>query len=98
MKPLCLAIAALAVTAGFLSPAEAQQRRERVVVYDRAVREPCSPNLVREFFWPSCSVKKRGTRASPHVYSGGTYAGQDPDPRLRAQLRRQQDLSGDGLP
>jgi hypothetical protein len=54
----------------------------------RPVREPCSLNWT-ELFWPSCSVGPYATGAAPAVYVGHTYAGQDPDPRIRHQLQRE---------
>jgi hypothetical protein len=54
----------------------------------RLVREPCRLSWT-EIFWPSCSVGPYTTGAAPAVYSGHTYAGQDPDPRIRTQLLRE---------
>jgi hypothetical protein len=52
------------------------------------VREPCSSSWT-EIFWPSCSVGPHATGAAPAVYVGHSYAGQDPDPRIRTQLQRE---------
>lgn len=54
----------------------------------RLVREPCTWSWT-EIFWPSCSVGPYATGAAPAVYVGHTYAGQDPDPRIRTQLQRE---------
>jgi hypothetical protein len=52
------------------------------------VREPCSWSWT-EIFWPSCSVGLHATGAAPAAYVGHSYAGQDPDPRIRTQLQRE---------
>jgi hypothetical protein len=52
------------------------------------VREPCSWSWT-EIFWPSCSVGPYPTGAAPAVFVAHTYAGQDPDPRIRTQLQRE---------
>ena len=56
-------------------------------VYQR-VREPCSWSWT-EIFWPSCSVGLHPTGAAPAAYVGHSYAGQDPDARIRGQLQRE---------
>jgi hypothetical protein len=52
------------------------------------VREPCSHSWT-EVFWPSCSVGPHATGAAPAAYVGHSYAGQDPDAGIRAQLQRE---------
>jgi hypothetical protein len=52
------------------------------------VREPCRWSWT-EIFWPSCSVGPYATGAAPAVFVAHTYAGQDPDPRIRTQLQRE---------
>jgi hypothetical protein len=52
------------------------------------VREPCRWSWT-EIFWPSCSVGPYPTGAAPAVFVAHSYAGQDPDPRIRTQLQRE---------
>ena len=52
------------------------------------VREPCRWSWT-EIFWPSCSVGLYPTGAAPAVFVSHSYAGQDPDPRIRTQLQRE---------
>ena len=78
-----LAVIAVAV----LNSEMAFAGKKRAVV-DRPVREPCSSSWT-EIFWPSCSVGPHATGAAPAVYVGHTYAGQDPDARIRSQLQRE---------
>jgi len=80
---IILAVVAVAV----LDSGSALAGKKRAVT-ERLVREPCSSSWT-EIFWPSCSVGPYATGAAPAVYVGHTYAGQDPDPRIRGQLQRE---------
>jgi hypothetical protein len=80
---IILAIVAVAV----LDSGSAFAGKKRAVP-ERLVREPCSSSWT-EIFWPSCSVGPYATGAAPAVYVGHTYAGQDPDARIRGQLQRE---------
>jgi hypothetical protein len=80
---IILAVIAVAV----LDAGSAFAGKKRTQVY-QPVREPCSSSWT-EIFWPSCSVGPHATGAAPAVYVGHTYAGQDPDARIRTQLQRE---------
>jgi hypothetical protein len=75
-------VAAVGLNAGTALAGKAHPQPKQLV------REPCSWSWT-EVFWPSCSVGPYATGAAPAVYVGHTYAGQDPDPRIRTQLQRE---------
>jgi hypothetical protein len=79
-------VAAIVVAA--LSAGSAVAGKARPQAYHQLVREPCSASWT-EIFWPSCSVGPHATGAAPAAYVGHTYAGQDPDARIRTQLQRE---------
>jgi hypothetical protein len=82
---LVIAIAALALAAADTASARAKHHRHR------AYRAHCSDQAVR-FSWDS--LLPGGGRApapngcAPPVYQYGRFVGQDPDPNIRFQLRR----------
>jgi hypothetical protein len=82
--PIILAV--IAVAALDAGSAFAGSKSRSPVV--RPVREPCSLSWT-ELFWPSCSVGPYATGAAPAAYVGRSFAGQDPDPRIRHQLQRE---------
>ena len=86
MKSRLIIIAAIAVSILDISAATAGDK-PRSPVYQRE-REPCSWSWT-EIFWPSCSVGLHPTGAAPAAYVGRSYAGQDPDARIRGQLQRE---------
>jgi len=75
------------VAAGALDAGSAFAGKPRPLAEQR-VREPCSSSWT-EIFWPSCSVGPHATGAAPAAYVGHSYAGQDPDARIRGQLQRE---------
>jgi hypothetical protein len=75
--------------AGMITGAYAETHKPKPKpVPQRLVREPCRLSWT-ELFWPSCSVGPYATGDAPAVYVGRSYAGQDPDPNIRAQLQRE---------
>jgi hypothetical protein len=76
-----------AIVVAVLSAGSAVAGKARAQAY-QPVREPCSASWT-EIFWPSCSVGPHATGAAPAAYVGHTYAGQDPDARIRTQLQRE---------
>ena len=85
MKSGSILLAVIAVAVLDAGSVSAGSKRSPV---GQPVREPCSLSWT-ELFWPSCSVGPHATGAAPVVYVGHTYAGQDPDPRIRHQLQRE---------
>jgi len=82
--PIILAVIAVAALDAGCAFAGSKPRSPVV----RPVREPCSLSWT-ELFWPSCSVGPYATGAAPAAYVGHSFAGQDPDPRIRHQLQRE---------
>jgi hypothetical protein len=82
-------IAALAVILG-AAPAFAQ-------THSRATTPTCAENyprrsVIETIFSTGPSPQANG--CAPAVYSGGRFVGQDPDPNIRLQLRRDSDNEG----
>jgi hypothetical protein len=89
MKSGLIILTIAAALSGSVTDAYAQPRKPKPrAAPQRLVREPCKLSWT-ELFWPSCSVGPYATGAAPAVYVGHSYAGQDPDPNIRAQLRRE---------
>ena len=82
-------IAALALVL-VASPALAQKPRHRA---EPACADPRSQfNLVEMIFSTGPAPQANG--CAPAVYNGGRFIGQDPDPNIRLQMRRDPDNEG----
>ena len=84
-----LVLAALVFTLG-IAPASAQKPRQ-------AVTPTCVDNYphrsVLEMIF-STGPTPQANGCAPPVYSGGRFIGQDPDPNIRLQMRRDPDNEG----
>jgi hypothetical protein len=81
---------ALAVFALVASPALAQKSRHRAPPGCVDTRTHFS---VMEMIF-STGPEPQANGCAPAVYSGGRFVGQDPDPNIRLQLRRDADNEG----
>jgi hypothetical protein len=82
-------VAALAL-AFVASPALAQKSRHRVP--PQCVDARTHFSVVEMIF--STGPEPQANGCAPAVYSGGRFVGQDPDPNVRLQLRRDADNEG----
>ncbi len=88
MKPIWIAIAAVAVTAGVaVVAADSAQAKPRKKIARACVDAPQSFTFPGIFFNPA----PQPNGCSPAVYARGRYVGQDPDPFIRSQLLRDPD-------
>jgi hypothetical protein len=81
MRWIAIMLAALAIAAG---PAFARGKHRAL---PRCVDRPADLSLGRILFAPP----PQPNGCAPPVYIGGTFVGQDPDPNVRLQLRRDPD-------
>ena len=88
-KTIVAAIALALVAA----PALAQKSRHRAPV--GCVDARSQFNLVEMIF--STGPEPQANGCAPAVYSGGRFIGQDPDPNIRLQMRRDPDNEGHHL-
>jgi hypothetical protein len=86
MKTIVAAVA-LVIAA---TPALAQNSRHRAVAHCSDGRQPFT--LVEMLFSTGPAPQANG--CTPAVYEGGRFVGQDPDPNIRLQLRRDADNEG----
>jgi hypothetical protein len=83
-------INAAAVFALVAAPALAQPSRHRAPV--GCVDAPKHFSIVEMIF--STGPEPRANGCAPAVYNGGRFVGQDPDPNIRLQMRRDPDNEG----
>jgi hypothetical protein len=86
MKTIVTAVA-LAIAA---TPALAQNSRHRAPAHCIDGRQPFT--LVEMLF--SAGPAPQANGCAPAVYEGGRFVGQDPDPNVRLQLRRDSGYEG----
>jgi hypothetical protein len=84
------AIIAAAVLALIATPALAQKSRHRAPVACKDTRAHFS--LLETIFSTGPAPQPNG--CAPAVYEGGRFVGQDPDPNVRSELRRNPEREG----
>jgi hypothetical protein len=86
MKMIVAAVALIVAA----TPALAQKSRHRAATHCIDSRQPFT--LVEMLF--SAGSAPRANGCAPAVYDGGRFVGQDPDPNVRLQLRRNSEYEG----
>ncbi len=85
MKSIGLVIVAAAVALAAAGPASARAKHHR----DRAHRAHCVDRPYEASFWGFLTnPPPQPNGCAPPVYQYGRYVGQDPDPNIRFQLKR----------
>ena len=86
-------IAAL-VLALIASPALAKKSKRHQQVQVACADRYVPQRSLADILLFSTGPEPQANGCAPAVYSGGRFVGQDPDPRVRLQLRRNSDLEG----
>jgi hypothetical protein len=88
----CKTILAVLVFAAAVSAAPALAQTQRQATTPTCVNNYPQRSLIETIFSTGPAPQANG--CAPAVYSGGRFVGQDPDPNIRLQLRRDSDNEG----
>jgi hypothetical protein len=89
-KTIVAAVAIALVASPALAKKSKRHHRVQVACADRYVPQ----RSLADILLFSTGPEPQANGCAPAVYSGGRFIGQDPDERIRAQLRRNPDLEG----